>query len=449
MIFKQTLHWGDGMFLQPHHIQQMQRAFLELDWADFSLSHHYPYGLIECELDEEMLLNMRLGLKRMSAIMPNGERVSLPGNAAILPFGIDIESALKDDEIMVYLAVPDYSADAPNEGDGADKTRLYNVKEYLIKDENSGSNEIALLKHQINAHLTTNRVGAYSFLEIARLKWVSKNISAPRLAVDNSYCPPYFIVSDGCPLRGFLGELVYMLDKKRAQLKEELAASGFNSDNLTGGQLYNIRQLGVINSYGSTLRLLLQTNKATPFEVYIKISELLGILSSLFPLLRNDEPMAYNHNDPMPCFKDMVIKIRSLIAAGGYIDYTECEFKNDGGIWRASIDEKDLNDANELYIAINTTTPASRLILAVENGDNFRLIAPSGIDARVRGARLKELRNPPRYLPAIRDAIWFELVKEQSSEIYAAIQKEGAAVIDTLDFDGFRASLFLVANKGE
>ena len=102
------IHWHEGLFLQPHHLQRMQKGVFDLVAEQRTLLWSYPYGMIETKLALDDLEAMRIRFTRLRAIMPSGLEVDFPRNAD-LP-SIDIKQAFTSSAagINVYLAVPLY-----------------------------------------------------------------------------------------------------------------------------------------------------------------------------------------------------------------------------------------------------------------------------------------------------------------------------------------------------
>ena len=80
MSVRGQIHWCEGLFLQPHHLQGMQRNFLEESVAQRRLLCNYPYGLIESRISDDQLENFRVSFDRLRAIMPSGLEIDFPGN---------------------------------------------------------------------------------------------------------------------------------------------------------------------------------------------------------------------------------------------------------------------------------------------------------------------------------------------------------------------------------
>src|SRR6185369_13795564 len=64
------IHWHEGLFLQPHHLQRMQRAMHEQVSQERKLAWAYPYGLLEARVSRDELENMRIRFERLQVIMP-------------------------------------------------------------------------------------------------------------------------------------------------------------------------------------------------------------------------------------------------------------------------------------------------------------------------------------------------------------------------------------------
>ena len=78
MSINGEVHWHEGLFLQPHHLQTMQRALNERLGDERRLVWAYPYGLIESVLSTDVLENMIIQFERLRVVMPSGLEVDVP-----------------------------------------------------------------------------------------------------------------------------------------------------------------------------------------------------------------------------------------------------------------------------------------------------------------------------------------------------------------------------------
>jgi type VI secretion system protein ImpJ len=151
------VHWHEGLFLLPHHLQRLQQGANESLIAERDRTWAYSYGVIDARLSQDDLENMRLRFDRLHAILPNGQEVRFPQDAE-LP-AIDIKQAFESrGSFKVYLAVPLWfsaRANSVNPGETVDARAkiLYRVVETEVADENTGDNVKPVLQRRISARL--------------------------------------------------------------------------------------------------------------------------------------------------------------------------------------------------------------------------------------------------------------------------------------------------------
>lgn len=448
MRFEEEINWSEGLFLQPHHLQRMQHNLLRGIRAGRSLAMAYPYGLVDFELDESALAGNRAVVRRFSAVMPEGEELSMPGNVTLAALDLQPEVQQRVATFKLCLALPSWAEfDANLAEEGSAAKRLYVSRDVKVRDENTGDNEIEISHRRYNARLTTDlRDNAdLQLLPIARIKVVSRDETEPRLEIDRTYVPPFALLTGDCPLTGMADELVAQIRSRRAKLYRDLGAAGYTTEALSGTTLYNVLQLQALNSCGGTIASLLSA-RATPFDLYLVLRELMGALLALQPL-REAAEIEYDHLDCGPAFFELYSGIRALIMAEGVSSYAKVELERRptgaGGVFR--LKDEHIVAADEYYLAIKCEGDPRRIVTAVEHGDNIRLVSPSGKSQRTRGIKLTEVRYPPRFLPAVADAIWFRLEREESSRIWDDVRDEGAMLIDWADgvFPRFTVTLYI------
>ena len=448
MRFEEQINWSEGLFLQPHHLQRMQRNIMRDARSSRTLQMTHPYGLIDFEMDESALAGGRAVVRRFSAVMPDGEELSMPGNVALTALDLSSEVQSRATSFKLCLALPawaEFDANLAEEFSAA--KRLYVSRDEKVRDENTGDNEIEISHRRYNARLTTDlRDNAdLQLLPIARIKVIYRDEAEPRLEVDRTYVPPFVRLTEDCPLTGMTEELVAQIRSRRAKLYRDLSAAGYTTEALSGSMLYNVLQLQALNASGGTISSLLSA-RATPFDLYLALRELMGSLQALQPLRGLLEP-EYVHLDCGPGFLDLFSGIRALILAEGVSSYVKVELERresgTGGVFR--LKDEHIVAADEYYLAIKCKSDPRRVITAVEHGDNIKLVSPSGASGRTRGIKLAEVRYPPRFLPAVPDAIWFRLDREESSRIWDDVRDEGAMLLDWADsvFPNFEVTLYV------
>src|SRR5688500_6735282 len=108
------IHWHEGLFLQPHHFQRLQKGVNDLVAAERQLRFAYPYGLVEARISNDELEGMRLRFDRLHAIMPGGVEVRFPQDAELPSMDIRQAFASSGGNFTVYLGVPLWFAERAN-----------------------------------------------------------------------------------------------------------------------------------------------------------------------------------------------------------------------------------------------------------------------------------------------------------------------------------------------
>lgn len=78
------IHWEEGLLLQPHHLQRMQRSLSEKVSRYCRLLRPFFYGVLEIGLSRgDLESHRKLFLNRLWAIMPSGLEVNVPETAVL------------------------------------------------------------------------------------------------------------------------------------------------------------------------------------------------------------------------------------------------------------------------------------------------------------------------------------------------------------------------------
>jgi type VI secretion system ImpJ/VasE family protein len=439
MRFPQSVHWNDGLFLQPHHFQQFDWQGAEFRRLNRSLTSPYPFGFIDFEVDRELLAAGTFSLRHFSAIMSDGQELSMPGNC-ILP-ALDLSAALKQNPaaLTIFLAVPQWSAFEGNVADEGSKRgrekKLWITTEQNRRDENFGDNEIVMVLRDINARLITDLDDAKDMttLPVARLRTVMHEGDTAKVTLDSAYIPPFFAVTPDSPLSGLCAGLLADVRRCRDKMLGILSTTAFRPEHFTGASAHTLLVYKTLNLYETKITSLLNAGTVPTFGLFLELQSFLAELMGLYPIhsIRTIPP--YDHLDCGAPFNETFAYIRSFIQAEGgaaYIRYPLTRSDAGASVLTADIPADDFRGFDEAYIAVLSEANELDLIRYLEGGDSFRLTGAASASSRVRGIRLTAVRYPPRVLPVITGALWFKLDVEGSPRLWQEIREGGRAVVD-------------------
>jgi len=429
------IHWHEGLFLQPHHLQRLQKGWRDAIETERRLAWAYPYGLIEARLSRDELENMRVRFDKLRAIMPSGLEVNYPDNAE-LP-SLDIKQAFTKGTgtFHILLGVPLWQNARANTVSDASQTDtrvklLYRVGETECVDENTGENPKPIQLRKINARLLfeqddTSDLEVLPLLRIKRA--VGEDVGLPR--EDPEYVPPCLMLSGSPSLRERVRDLVSQVEASRKELVVQVSAGGFSIDTMRGGQFEQVMRLRTLNRFSARLPSLVLLPNIPPFTLYLELRELLGELVALHPERDEFECAPYDHDDPYICFSELITKIRSYLRGAVRDSFLKVAFKDLNGMLTASLSDEHLTQPNAYFLGIKTKLDPTVLARFVQDGDRFKLMPQSLAIRAIRGIELKEERIVPTVLPAQADLHYFRLDRAASSRMWEQIKMEKAAVV--------------------
>lgn len=444
------VHWHEGLFLQPHHLQTFTRDMLESGWRERKLSRAFPYGVIELKIASDGLENQLVRIDRLKAVMPSGLEVDVPGNCEVPVLDIKRVFANNPGGFTVSLAVPHWSPNRANtvenvggEGDVRIK-RMYRVAETTNPDENTGENPQPMLVRRINARLVCDGDDTtdMELLPLVRIMASAEENTLPR--PDPRFIPPCLVIGGSPTLKNMLRDIANAVDAARKELVNQLVRAGFVLDNLKAPQMLMLMRLQTLNRFAARLPTLFAggvggEGTISPFDAYLELRELQGELAALSPDRDPFEAPKYDHDQPGVVFPDLEKRIRPLLRSDTKGRYIQVPFIKDGNYLAATMTDEHFQQANGFYIAFKTKMERKQLALLVEDQDKFKLMPKSMIKLNIFGVKLEEDSHQPLELPSSTDLHYYRIDLKQSQKMWERVQQEKSMALrwselETLDY---------------
>ena len=80
MGWENKVVWGEGLFLQPQHLQQQERYIERLIRSSTAGLVPFGYGLTSLDIDTDLLALGKFALRSASGVMADGTPFSIPGD---------------------------------------------------------------------------------------------------------------------------------------------------------------------------------------------------------------------------------------------------------------------------------------------------------------------------------------------------------------------------------
>jgi len=452
------IHWQEGLFLQPHHFQRMQKSLEDEIGSERRLAWPYPYGVIEARLSRDELENKRVRFDKLRAIMPSGLEVNYPA-AAELP-SLDITQAFSKGagSFTVSLGVPLWQESRANTvpvtHDADTRVKLlYRIGEIECHDENTGENPKPLQVRKINSRLMFEHEDASDMEMLPLLRIVratGEDVGLPK--EDPEFVPPCMLLSGSPVLREMVRDLVSQVEASRKELVVQVTRGGFSIDTMRGVQFEQVMRLRTLNRYSARLPSIIAAPIATPFSVYLELRELLAELAAMHPDRDEFESAPYRHDNQFLCFRELANKIRSFLRGAVAPSFLKLAFKDVGGVLTANFSPEHFTQPNAYFLGIKSKLDPTAVARYVEDGDKFKLMPQSLATRAIRGIELKEERHAPLELPAAADLHYFRLERANSARMWQQIQTEKTAAIrwtgGELDWSDASFTLYMTVPAG-
>src|SRR5579859_543461 len=452
------IHWQEGLFLQPHHLQRMQKGIEDELSAERRLSWPYPHGVIEARLSRDELENKRVRFEKLRAIMPSGLEVNYPATAELPSLDIAQAFSKGSGSFTISLGVPLWQGSRANTvpivQDSESRAKLlFRVSELECYDENTGENPKPVQIRKINSRLMFEHedVADMEVLPLLRIvRATGEDVGLPK--EDPEFVPPCMVLSGSLVLREMVRDLVSQVEASRKELVVQVTRGGFSLDTMRGVQFEQLMRLRTLNRFSARLPSLIQAPVAVPFEIYIELRELLGELAALHPDRDEFECSPYRHDNQFLCFRELTNKIRSFLRGAVAPSFMKLAFRDVGGVLTANFSPEQFTQPNAYFLGIKTKLDPTVIARYVEDGDRFKLMPQSLVTRAIRGIELKEERHAPLELPAASDLHYFRLERANSARMWQQIQTEKTASIrwtgSELDWSDANFTLYMTVPAG-
>jgi type VI secretion system ImpJ/VasE family protein len=437
------VHWHEGLFLQPHHLQAMQRRVVELNAATRSLPFPYHYGLIAAQLAPDAVQNRQVRFERLRLVLRSGMEIDVPGNTDLPPLELGNAFESATEPLTVSIGIPIWyptrgNALEPGSTLDGKAKRIYRVSEVQSVDENTGLNPQPVMVRRINARLLLDSDDRTDMEVLPLLRVMNPALGAVGLPrIDPLYYPPCLFMDAWEPLNNLVKDLVDQMQATRGQVARDIARDGFDSENLRPAQLKQLFRLIALNRYSARLPELVQAPRVTPFQVYLELREALAEFMALKPD-GDFDVVAYDHDNVALAFKELAERIRVFLGDRPETRFNKWELVREGKAFVARGISREQLEFPEYYLAIETSEDRTKVAELVANSIRFKML-PASVVLKIaqRGVRLVPEHNPPGTVPTAPGLSYHrvERADETSAKWWEQIKAEGAVGVTWLGLD--------------
>lgn len=413
--------WSEGLFLRPHHFQQLERYFENLIDARLGGAGTSQNGFLKLTIDRALLLQGKVHISAGLGLFPDGTPFELPSDTSLLtPF--DVPEGVRDQVIhlSVVLRRTGTKAVAFEARDHVARRTRYAAVDATVADNVAGFDSDADLKvGALNLSIGTHDSldGLMTSLPIAR---VVERRADGSLTLDPNFVPPLLDVAAHPRTQSWLDELHGLIRQRADALAGRIGGAATSGV----GDTADFLLLLICNRYQPLLAQLRQTAPLHPVQLYHELLKLAGECATFGRENRRvpDLP-AYKHVALAECFEPVVEEIRRAMTA--VLDQTAVRIPlNDlgKGVFRADVPDPRLITSGYFVLAATSQLPLERLRSSIPNlvkiGPTEELY--SMVTVNLPGIKLDVMQYPPRQIPFHKNYSYFQL--DASNPYWAPIE---------------------------
>jgi type VI secretion system protein ImpJ len=426
------VHWYEGLFLRPHHLQANDRYWSELVSTSGRWNNAYDYGIYDFEYSREALANHFLDVRVLKARMQDGTIIDLeygrkPDRVPLKGLG-NLTAQLgeafgNENTLRVFLAVPKLKLGRENcAGPGDLGDSRYTSSRLTIADESRGSHEQEIEFREVNARLLLSNqdLSGFELLPIAQIKRSSEGQATPE--IDPEYIPP-LLSSNVWPGLGdnIIRSLFDLIGQKIEVLSQQIVSRGMGRDSQDPGDLDRISMLEMLNEAYATFSVTSFAQSIHPFVLYTEFCRLLGKLSIFTPERRITDIPAYDHDDLARIFKEVKLRIERILLGLRDYEFEQRYFLGVGLGMQVSLEPRWFHSNWEWCIGVrkgDLNAQECRQLLSAGALD-WKLGSSRQVEniflRRSQGVELRPLDRPIRALPASQEWTYFDVIRNDAS----------------------------------
>ena len=405
--------WYEGMKLDPHHFQQLDRFYQSSFGFHSRLANAYNWGITDLQFDSEALANGQIGMVRCKGVMPDGLIFEMPANDPLPQLrAIEEYFPATAEHLDVYLAIRAEKSSGNNcqierESIGSEfRFTLDNVK---LMDDNSGIDprEVGVARANFQLRFAGESLEDFVSMKIAEVKRVSSNV----FTVKEDYQPACLNLSASEKLMNVAREVLSALVTASGSLRAQMSD---HKGPLNQRDLAVVAKLKTINSFLPVLNHYYRHGLVHPEQVFIVLLSLAGELTTFGGTEhRPSEFKEYNHNHPFSSFQWLSTAIQQMVATKApeaKFARIDLEQKSES-LFIGDMSEPQL--ATNLYITVSGEMPERQVIDGfpgqIKIASETEIFAV--VNAGLQGLQTIYVAKPPRQLTEMDGKYLFKIEK--------------------------------------
>jgi type VI secretion system protein ImpJ len=415
--YLQRVLWTEGLFLTPHHFQQVDRYHEHRLRTAMAGLQPLGYGLMALKVDTAALAEGNFVLHACKGIMHDGLQFDLP-NMDDIPPARDLEAVFgtERETLGVHLAIPVARAGFAASKDEAVLEGIpprYRSKEAHLIDSMglTGDREVSVAVNNLRVLFDGESLDGHISLKIAE---IGRTATGGFHLVD-TFVPPCLHFSASEYLASALRRILEILSTRSADLALQRRQRAEGLVDFTVSEAATFWLLHTINGAIPPLLHYYSQGTTHPELLYLEIVRVAGNLFTFADLGHPKDIPPYVHDDLGATFgglQDLLLRLLETVIPSHCVPIPLERDPN--GVFTGRIPDEKLRRTGQFYLAVNASVPDEKI--AAEVPRKAKITATNriaGLTAQfLRGLELKYQTIPNKLIPVQPGFHYFKLVKE-------------------------------------
>jgi type VI secretion system protein ImpJ len=427
MAWENKVVWGEGLFLQPQHLQQQERYLERQIRASTAALTPFSYGFARLEIDTDLLMLGKFALRSASGLMPDGTALAIPGEADQPP-PLDLPETLRNATIHLVLPARQHGAVETAPAERLETGARFVTSEHEAIDTNAGYQSVATIpvgRLRLRFAVEQDARGGQVSLGLVRVIEVKADRS---VVLDEGYIPPVLTVVASGVLAGFVVTLQGLLHQRA----EAIAGRVAETTTRGAAEINDYMLLQVCNRYEPLMtHLVAILGQLHPESLYRVLLQLAGEILT-FTESRKRPPVfpPYRHDDLHGTFRPLMAALRQAFSTvfeqtAEIIPLQQRAY----GVRVGPIPDRSLVTDATWVLAVKAQIPSETLRRNLPNQIKIGPVEQIRelISVALPGIEITALPVAPRQLPYYAGTSYFEL--DRRSVYWAALARSGGVAI--------------------
>jgi type VI secretion system protein ImpJ len=434
--------WSEGLFLQPQHLQQLERRIDHQFALGAAATAPLSWGFAELEIEDSGLALGKIAISRARGTLPDGSCFEIP---RVDPAPTPLNVALDARDELVVLALPLARPDAIDfeaESDPASMAR-HSIKEIEVRDTALPGERWARVQvGQPRFRLLPTSRGTEGFVCLGVTQVMERRADGS-VVLHRDYLAPVLRLGALTGLQTMAQDILGLLHQRGEALAQRLSHPG------RGGvaEVAEFMNLQAINRHEPVFAHLASQPSLHPEALYRAMVSLAGDLATFdAPRRRVQEFPPYQQDDLRASFAPVLNEIRRLLSLVLEQSAVPIELQTRSyGVRVAIVRDLSLLKSASFVIAASAQMPLETLLsrfpaqVKVGPAERIREL----VNLQLPGIVLNALPVAPRQIPYHAGYAYFEL--DRSGELWRQLEKSGGLALHTAgDFPGLELECWAI-----